>query len=87
MAEARKRAAEQVHAAVAATATRAGITWTFERRFGSPADEILPVAKDRAAGPDTVIVVGRASHAARHPIGSVPVQLLHHSPYPVLVIP
>jgi len=87
MAEARERAAGQVQAAVADTATRAGITWTFERRFGSPADEILAAAKDRAAGPGTVIVVGRASHAARHPIGSVPVRLLHHSPYPVLAIP
>jgi len=87
MAEARERAAGQVRAAVADTATRAGIMWTFERRSGSPADEIVAAAKDRAAGPGTLIVVGRASHAARHPIGSAPARLLHHSPYPVLVIP
>jgi nucleotide-binding universal stress UspA family protein len=86
MAEARQQAAADVQALVAATATRAGITWTFERRDGSPAEEILAAAKDRAGGPGTVIVVGRAGHAARHLIGSVPVRLLHHSPYPVLVI-
>jgi hypothetical protein len=36
VAEARERAAGQVQAAVADTATRAGITWTFERRLGWP---------------------------------------------------
>jgi nucleotide-binding universal stress UspA family protein len=86
MAEARRQAADDVQALVATTATTAGITWTFERRDGSPAEEILAAAKDLAAGPGTVIVVGRAGHAARHLIGSVPVRLLHHSPYPVLVI-
>jgi nucleotide-binding universal stress UspA family protein len=32
-------------------------------------------------------VVGRSGHAARHVLGSAPVRLLHHSPYPVLAIP
>ncbi|HTW01378.1 MAG TPA: universal stress protein [Streptosporangiaceae bacterium] len=86
MAEARQRAAADVQALVAATATQAGITWAFERRDGSPAEEILAAAKDRAGGPGTIIVVGRAAHPARHPIGSVPVRLMHHSAYPVLVI-
>jgi nucleotide-binding universal stress UspA family protein len=87
MADARQQMARDVHTLVADTATRAGVTWTFERRTGSPADEILAAAKDRAAGGGTVIMVGRAGHAARHLIGSVPVRLLHHSPYPVQVIP
>ena len=34
-----------------------------------------------------LIVVGRSGHAAHHVLGSVPVRLLHHSPYPVLTIP
>jgi nucleotide-binding universal stress UspA family protein len=87
MEEAREQMARDVHARVAATATRAGVTWTFERRTGSPADEILAAARDRAAAGGTVIVVGRAGHPGRHLIGSVPVRLLHHSPYPVLVMP
>jgi hypothetical protein len=33
-----------------------------------------------------VIVTGRSHHAVHHVIGSVPVQLLHESPYPVLTI-
>jgi nucleotide-binding universal stress UspA family protein len=87
MEDAREQMARDVHALVAATATRAGVSWTFERRIGSPADEILAAAKDHAAGDGTVIVVGRAGHTARHLIGSVPVRLLHQSPYPVQVIP
>jgi hypothetical protein len=31
-------------------------------------------------------VTGRSHHAAHHVIGSVPVHLLNHSPYPVLTI-
>jgi WhiB family redox-sensing transcriptional regulator len=31
-------------------------------------------------------VTGRSHHAVHHVIGSVPVQLLHESPYPVLTI-
>jgi len=31
--------------------------------------------------------VGRSGHARHHAPGSVPVRLLHHSPYPVLAIP
>jgi hypothetical protein len=33
-----------------------------------------------------VIVTGRSHHAAHHVIGSVPVRLLHQSPYPVVTI-
>ncbi|HEX6527309.1 MAG TPA: hypothetical protein VF070_45960 [Streptosporangiaceae bacterium] len=33
-----------------------------------------------------VIVTGRSHHAAHQVIGSVPVRLLHQSPYPVLTI-
>ena len=36
---------------------------------------------------DLSIVVGRSGHATRHVLGSVPVRLLHHSPYPVLAVP
>jgi nucleotide-binding universal stress UspA family protein len=87
LAEAREREASDARALTAEIASRAGVTWTFERREGSAPDEILAAAKEQAAGPGTVIVVGRAGHAARHLMGSVPTRLLHNSPYPVMVIP
>jgi nucleotide-binding universal stress UspA family protein len=65
-----------------------GIRYTFERRRGAPADAILSEASTLAAttGDDPVIVVGRPGHIAHNILGSVPVHLLHHSPYPVLTI-
>jgi nucleotide-binding universal stress UspA family protein len=64
--------------------------YAFERRQGSPADAILAGASALAAaapGAGPVIVVGRSGHARHHVVGSVPVRLLHQSPYPVLAIP
>jgi nucleotide-binding universal stress UspA family protein len=65
------------------------VPYTFERRQESPADAILSAASVQdAAEPATspVIVTGRSHHAAHEIIGSVPVRLLHQSPYPVLTI-
>lgn len=70
--------------------TAAGhLSYTFERRQDAPADAILAEAGARAAGPgrDPVIVVGRSGHAAHQVLGSVPVRLQHHSPFPVITIP
>ncbi len=68
----------------------AGVPYTFERRQGAPADAILAGASARAAatpdGSGPIIVVGRSGRAAHHVLGSVPVRLLHRSPYPVLAI-
>ncbi len=44
-------------------------------------------AQADALGGAPVIVVGRSGHTAHQILGSVPVRLLHHSPYPVLTIP
>ena len=91
IAEASDKTAADAAAAAAAIAAPAGLAWTFERRQGSPADAILSAATALAAaapdGTGPVIVVGRPGHATRHLIGSVPVRLLHHSPYPVIAIP
>ena len=67
----------------------AGRPYTFERRQDAPADAILAEASAQAGalGGAPVIVVGRSGHAAHQVLGSVPVRLLHHSPYPVLTIP
>ena len=89
MEDARDEKAAGVAEAAAEIAAAAGVPYTFERRPGSPADAILSAAsiQDAAEPASTpVIVTGRSHHAAHHIIGSVPVQLLHQSPYPVLTI-
>jgi nucleotide-binding universal stress UspA family protein len=89
MEEARNQKAVGVGGAAAEIANAAGVPYTFERRQDSPADAILSAAEiqdaaDSASTP--VIVTGRSHHAAHRIIGSVPVELLHQSPYPVLTI-
>lgn len=89
MEEARDEKAAAVAEAAAQIAAAAGVRYTFERRGGSPEDAILSAAdiQDAAEPAGTpVIVTGRSHHAAHHVIGSVPVRLLHESPYPVLTI-
>ena len=82
-------AAAGVAEAAADLLAAAAIPYEFDRRQGSPADAILSGASDLAATPSghPIIVVGRSGHAAHQVIGSVPVRLMHHSPYPVLAIP
>jgi len=89
MATARDQEAAGVAGAAAQIAAEAGVPYTFERRPGAPAEAILSGASAQAGTGDgtPVIVVGRSGHAARHVLGSAPVRLLHHSPYPVLAIP
>jgi len=89
MKDARDEKAAGVAEAAAEIAAAAGVPYTFERRQGSPADAILSAAsiQDAAEPASTpVIVTGRSHHAAHRVIGSVPVELLHQSPYPVLTI-
>jgi nucleotide-binding universal stress UspA family protein len=89
MEDTRDQKAARVAEAAAEIAAAAGVRYTFERRHESPADAILAEASIRdAADPDSrpLIVAGRSHHAAHQVIGSVPVRLLHESPYPVLTI-
>ena len=68
-------------------AAAAGVPYTFERRRESAADAVLHAADMYAAAePAPIIVTGRSHHVPHRVIGSVPVQLLHESPYPVLTI-
>jgi nucleotide-binding universal stress UspA family protein len=76
-------------AAAAEIAVTAGVPYTFERRQESPASAILSAAGWHGAGEPAgppIIVTGRSHHAAHRILGSVPVELLHASPYPVLTI-
>jgi nucleotide-binding universal stress UspA family protein len=89
MEEDRDQKAAGVAQAAAEIATAAGVPYTFERRQGTPAEAIMSAAEIQdAAEPASmpVIVTGRSHHAAHRIIGSVPVELLHESPYPVLTI-
>jgi nucleotide-binding universal stress UspA family protein len=91
MMAARDEAASAIEQAAADILAGTDVSYTFERRQGVPADVILAEAAARttetpdASGP--VIVVGQSGRAAHHVLGSVPVRLLHRSPYPVLAIP
>jgi len=89
MEAARDAEAARVAAAAAEIMTAAGQPYTFERRPEPAADAIVSeaAAQADALGGAPVIVVGRAGHTAHQILGSVPVRLLHHSPYPVLTIP
>jgi nucleotide-binding universal stress UspA family protein len=89
MEAARDAEAARVAAAAAEIMTAAGQPYTFERRQEAAADAIVAEASAQAdaLGGAPVIVVGRAGHTAHQILGSVPVRLLHHSPYPVLTIP
>ena len=89
MEEDRDEKAASVAEAAAEIAAAAGVPYTFERRQESPAEAILHAASIHAAAEPAstqVIVTGRSHHVAHHVIGSVPVRLLHQSPYPVLTI-
>jgi nucleotide-binding universal stress UspA family protein len=89
MEDTRDQKAAGVAAAAAQIAAAAGVPYTFEQRAESPADAILSAAsRQDAADPAStpIVVTGRSHHVAHHIIGSVPSQLLHESPYPVLTI-
>jgi nucleotide-binding universal stress UspA family protein len=89
MEDARDEKAADVAEAAAQIAAAAGVAYTFERRQESPADAIVSAAsiQDAAEPAGTpIIVTGRSHHAAHRIIGSVPVELLRQSPYPVLTI-
>ncbi len=67
-----------------------GVQWDFEWRQGLIARELIAVAEAiRAARPDNVvgIVVGSSSSAMHRMVGSVAVNLAHHSPVPVTIVP
>ena len=90
MDEDRDEKAASVAEAAKEIAAAAGTPYTFERRQESPADAILHAAGIYAAAEPAstpVIVTGRSHHVPHRVIGSVPVRLLHESPYPVLTIP
>ncbi|MGH3292160.1 MAG: universal stress protein [Trebonia sp.] len=64
--------------------------WSFERRQGLIADELIAAAtglRDAHPGDTVVIVVGTSSHAMHRMVGSVAVSLARRSPVPLIVVP
>jgi nucleotide-binding universal stress UspA family protein len=65
--------------------------WSFSRRDGNVAHELVEVAKGlrKDLGDDAtiVIVVGASMHALHQVIGSVPVSLARQATFPLLVVP
>ena len=89
MDDAREQKAASVGRAAADIAAAAGVPYTFDRRQEAPVEAMLAVAtiQDTAdPGSPPVIVTGRSHHVPHQVIGSVPVRLMHQSPYPVLTI-
>jgi len=89
MDQARDDRAAAVASAAEEIAAAAGVPYTFERRQESPADAMLAAANDlddAEPASEPVLVTGRSHHAPHRILGSVPVELLHQSPYPVLTI-
>jgi nucleotide-binding universal stress UspA family protein len=86
----RDEKAARVAEAAQQIAAAAGTPFTFERRQESPETAILDATGGYAAAEPAsmpIIVTGRSHHVPHRVIGSVPVRLLHESPYPVLTIP
>ena len=89
MDEDRDEKAAEVAEAAKEIAIASGTPYTFERRQESPADALLDAAGVYAAAEPAstlMLVTGRSHHVPHRVIGSVPVKLLHESPYPVLTI-
>jgi nucleotide-binding universal stress UspA family protein len=67
--------------------------WRFERSQGMISDiteVLIEVAKQiHAAHPDdnVAIVIGSSSQAVHRMVGSVPVSLARHSPFPLVIVP
>lgn len=82
--------ARELRTAAAERLADSGLPWDFRWRQGLIARELTAAAKEvQAARPDDVVVilVGSSSSAMHRMIGSVAVQLAHHAPVPVTIVP
>jgi nucleotide-binding universal stress UspA family protein len=82
--------AQELRAAAAEQLADSQVPWDFRWRQGLIAHELIAVAESvQAAQPDDVVVieVGSSSSAMHRMVGSVAVNLAHHSPVPVTIVP
>ena len=81
---------QELRTTVAERLSDTGVHWSFVRRQGQIADELIAVTRQiHAERPDDVlvIVVGSSTRALHRVVGSVPVNLARHSPVPLVVVP
>lgn len=67
-----------------------GLNWSFYRRQGPIAAELITVASaigKEHPGDTVVIVVGSSSSTVHRMVGSAPVSLARHSPVPLIIVP
>ena len=82
--------AQELRTAAAERLDGSGLAWDFRWRQGPIAHELTATAQEiQAARPGDVVVilVGSSSSAMHRMVGSVAVQLAHHSPVPVTIVP
>ncbi|MGH3203382.1 MAG: universal stress protein [Streptosporangiaceae bacterium] len=82
--------AGELRTAAAKRLADSGLPWDFRWRQGLIARELTAAAQEvQAARPDDVVVVlvGSSSSAMHRVVGSVAVQLAHHAPVPVTIVP
>ena len=82
--------ASELRTAAAERLAASGLPWDFRWRQGLIARELTAAAQEvQAARPDDVVVilVGSSSSAMHRMVGSVAVQLAHHAPVPVTIVP
>ena len=82
--------ARELRALVAERLAGSHLAWDFQWRQGAIAHELIAVAEAvQAAQPDDVVVIeiGSSSSAMHRMVGSVAVNLAHHSPVPVTIVP
>jgi nucleotide-binding universal stress UspA family protein len=82
---------QQFSEAIRSRLNHVELRWTLQRRNGSIALELVAAAnevgRDYGADATVVMVVGSAMHTYHRVLGSVPVALVRHAKYPVLVVP
>ena len=82
--------ASELRTAAAERLAGSGLPWDFRWRQGLIARELTAAAQEvQAARPDdaVVILVGSSTSAMHRMVGSVAVQLAHHAPVPVTIVP
>jgi nucleotide-binding universal stress UspA family protein len=85
-----RQVAEELRAAAAERLADTRVPWDFQWRQGMIAHELIALAESiQAAKPDDVVVIeiGSSSSAMHRMVGSVAVNLAHHSPVPVTIVP
>lgn len=82
--------AMELRAAAAERLGDSGVPWDFHWRQGLIAQELIVMAESaQATRPDDVVVilVGSSSSLMHRMVGSVAVNLAHHAPVPVTIVP